>query len=231
VNETTTDVREGVETRMRILEAAERLFAERGFENTSVRDITNEADCNVAAVNYHFGGKDNLYIEAFSDLLAELRDRRIETIRRDMGSVDAPTLEYFLDTFAKGFMDPLVDAGRGRMFLAFMYHEMAAPHLPREVFLEEFLEPLMAVAGEALGRVAPSMDPGTLRLCLMSMVGQLLHALMVRTHFTPEKLPSVVPGDLGDHVRHIVRFTAGGIRACAVGIEGADHRSPSGERR
>jgi AcrR family transcriptional regulator len=226
VSDTTAEIRDSAETRSRILEVAERLFAERGFENTSVRDITAEADCNVAAVNYHFGGKDNLYVEAFRGLLGELRDRRIETIRRDMGNVEEPTLEYFLETFAKGFMDPLVDAGRGRLFLAFINHEMSAPHLPQEVFLDEFLGPLMAVAGEALGRAAPPMDGGTLRLCLLSMVGQLLHALMLRTHFTPEHQAAIVPGDLAAHVRHIVRFTAGGIRACALGIESVELRSP-----
>ena len=45
-------------TRARLLEAAERLFAERGFRATSVRALTSEARCNVASVNYHFGGKE-----------------------------------------------------------------------------------------------------------------------------------------------------------------------------
>ena len=45
------------ETHERILQAAENLFSTKGFEATSVRDITTEASCNVASVNYHFGGK------------------------------------------------------------------------------------------------------------------------------------------------------------------------------
>ncbi len=226
-----TEHRESQETRDRILEAAERLFAEKGFESTSVRDITNEADCNVAAVNYHFGGKENLYVEAFKGLLGELRDRRIEAIRRDMSGVEDPSLEYFLETFANGFMDPLVGNGRGQLFLAFINREMAAPHLPQEVFLENFLNPLMTVAGDALARVAPPMDPGAVRLCLMSMVGQLLHALMVRMHFTPEGHSPVLPGDLGDHIEHIVRFTAGGVRACALEGTDPDLSSPHGRGR
>ena len=44
------------ETHERILQAAENLFSTKGFEATSVRDITTEANCNVASVNYHFGG-------------------------------------------------------------------------------------------------------------------------------------------------------------------------------
>ena len=48
-------------TREQILSAAEVLFAEKGFSYTSIRDITEKADCNLAAVNYYFHGKENLY--------------------------------------------------------------------------------------------------------------------------------------------------------------------------
>ena len=49
------------DTRERILLASQKLFAEKGFDATSVRDITTEAHCNVASVNYHFGDKEGLY--------------------------------------------------------------------------------------------------------------------------------------------------------------------------
>ena len=66
------------DTRERILLASQKLFAEKGFDATSVRDITTEAKCNVASVNYHFGGKENLYLETFRSMLTILRDRRLE---------------------------------------------------------------------------------------------------------------------------------------------------------
>ena len=53
------------------------------------------------------------------------------------------------------------------------------------------------------------------RLCLMSVVGQLLHALKARLLFSDNLEPVMVPADLEEHVRHIIRFSAGGIRACA----------------
>jgi len=52
-----------LETRDRVLKAAERLFAERGFKKVTVRDICRAARANVAAVNYHFGDKQGLYRE------------------------------------------------------------------------------------------------------------------------------------------------------------------------
>ena len=53
----------------RLLDAAESLFCEKGFDGASIRDITSQANCNVAAVNYHFGGKENLYSGIFIDFL------------------------------------------------------------------------------------------------------------------------------------------------------------------
>ncbi len=47
----------------RLLDAAEQLFSEHGFDGASVRDIAATAGCNIAAVNYYFGSKDKLYTE------------------------------------------------------------------------------------------------------------------------------------------------------------------------
>jgi AcrR family transcriptional regulator len=208
-----------------LLEAAQALFAEQGFDATSVRDITARAQCNVASVNYHFGGKDKLYVEAFRSLLEELRDLRIATIQRDMARVEEPTLEYFLQSFATGFLDPLVAGGRGRRLMILLNREMTDPHLPPRMFVDEFLQPMIKVAGDALMRVATSLDEEAARLCLMSMVSQLLHALMMREHFMPGEIRHILPGDLETHVEHIVRFSLGGVMASAGEMEGAANRS------
>ncbi|MHC4555307.1 MAG: TetR/AcrR family transcriptional regulator, partial [Planctomycetota bacterium] len=53
------------DARDRLLDAAEALFCEKGFEGVSVRELTATAGCNLAAVNYYFGGKEKLYTEMF----------------------------------------------------------------------------------------------------------------------------------------------------------------------
>ena len=178
----------------RLLDAAEMLFSENGFDGTSVRDITKLAGCNVAAVNYHFGGKENLYLETFRSLLSEVRDRRIESMRRDMAARPDMSLEDFIESFASAFMEPLVDQSRGRFFLDFFAHELNDPHLPPRVFVEEFIRPLAEVSIEGFERFGPPMEPMVQRLCLMSVVGQLLHALKARVLFS-------------DDVREQVAFT------------------------
>ena len=64
--------RQGPETRIRILDAAEKLFMEHGFDGTSMRMITSSAKVNLAAVNYHFGSKDALIQEVFRRRLSAM---------------------------------------------------------------------------------------------------------------------------------------------------------------
>jgi AcrR family transcriptional regulator len=70
------------ETRSRILDAAEVLFMEHGFEATSMRMITSLAGVNLAAVNYHFGSKDALIQEVFRRRLTELNRQRLAALDR-----------------------------------------------------------------------------------------------------------------------------------------------------
>lgn len=74
--------RGGPETRWRILDAAETLFVEHGLEATSMRMITTTAGVNLAAVNYHFGSKENLIQEVFRRRLGELNQRRLAALDR-----------------------------------------------------------------------------------------------------------------------------------------------------
>ena len=68
-------------TRERLIEAAGRLFAENGFEGSTIRGICEDAGANVAAVNYHFRGKEGLYAEVVADVIR----RRTERFPMDAG--------------------------------------------------------------------------------------------------------------------------------------------------
>jgi AcrR family transcriptional regulator len=209
---------EPAETCQRLLDAAEQLFAERGYEATSVRDITAAAGCNVASVNYHFGGKENLYVETFRRLLREVQARRMTMIRRDMDEAgEDASLEHFVESFAKAFVDPLLAEGRGRRLMAFFDMEMHARRLPRDLFMDEFIRPMMEVTMAVLSRLAPGLGVHVGRMCMMSMVGQLVHVLKAQPMISDDGAGGLVPGSLEDHVQHVVRFSVGGIRACANG--------------
>ena len=203
----------GAQTRERLLEAAERLFAEKGFAATSVRDITAAAASNVAAINYHFGGKHNLYHEVFRRRMAAMRDQRIASIRQTQGGTDS--LEGLLYSFATAFLQPLMDRGGGRLLIELITREMLDPQLPRELFLAEVVGPVQEALAEVIMRVTPGLDAGPARLCVVSIVGQLLqiaHRLR-RGELAPAWGAELPP--LPEMVGQVVRFSAAGVRACA----------------
>src|SRR6516165_5386923 len=72
----------GEETRTRLLDAAEQLFAERGLDAVSVRDITELADANTAAIHYHFGSKQDLIAAVLARRAAAMGERREELLDR-----------------------------------------------------------------------------------------------------------------------------------------------------
>ena len=69
------------QTRTAILAAAERLYADRGFGDVTLRDIVSEANVNLAAVNYHFGSKDELIAELFVTRSLALNKERLRELR------------------------------------------------------------------------------------------------------------------------------------------------------
>ena len=96
-------------TKERLLNAAEELFAEKGFEGASIRDLTAKADCNVAAVNYHFGGKEQLYREIFERHIDVLCNLRVNAIGEVMSRMPEVRLEELLYAFVRSFIEPLLN--------------------------------------------------------------------------------------------------------------------------
>ena len=139
--------------RDKLLDAAEKLFAEKGFDGTSVRDITAEAKCNVAAVNYHFGGKDNLYTETFRRKLILLRDVRVTRIDEVMARGGETTLEDLLRAFGKAFFEPLVGVSSGPRFIKLWLREMLDQRLPATMLVEETFRPVLGSLQKALIKV------------------------------------------------------------------------------
>ena len=100
-----------LDTRSRILDAAEQLFAEHGFDGTSIREITRAADVNVAAVHYHFGSKEAV-LRGVTDRVAEpISARRAELLSDaiEAASPGAPSVEMLLDAFIRADTEVLLD--------------------------------------------------------------------------------------------------------------------------
>ncbi len=206
--------------RDRLLDAGERLFAARGFA-VGVREITLEAGCNVAGVNYYFGGKEGLYREVFRRRMAALRERRIASVRHTLDAAGGgATLELLLRTFTSAFLEPLVEESTGRMWMELISRELLDPHLAPETFREEIVDPVRGALVEALCRVCPGLAREDAELATQSLVGQLTHAVHLTNYFTREESARPFRFDLPQLVAHTVRFSAAGIRALVRPAEG-----------
>lgn len=202
--------------RERLIDVAEGLFCEKGFDGTSVRDITSRAKCNVAAVNYHFGGKDKLYYEVFHRHMRTLRDIRIASIKRVMSQGESEvTLEQLLRAFAKAFIEPLLEESSGRQLMKLMVREMLDPHLPKKMFVEEVGGPTLSAFGEAMAKTCPQLEPRKTVMSMLSVVGQLMHVIHINEIFRAEEDLGLPMPNLAEMVEHIVAFSAGGILAVA----------------
>jgi AcrR family transcriptional regulator len=204
------------DVRNRLLDAAEKLFSERGFADTSVRDITAEANCNVAAVNYHFGSKERLYTDVWRNHLLLLRDNQIASIEKVMSdNQGTPRLEDLLKSFAEAFIGPFVDESRSSRLLKLMVREMLDKHLPQNMFVEEMINPTLDAMQKALLKICPGIDESQTTLIVFSIVGQLIHAVRIRTLFRQNDNLSLPIFDLAEMVDHIIKFSAAGIRSYA----------------
>ena len=197
------------ETRARVLNAAARLFAERGFARVTVRDICRKARANVAAVNYHFGGKHGLYTAVMQAAIGVMHSTT--EAARDAGRGGEP--EDRLRAYITVFVQRLMGTGRDTWIHQLMMREIADPTPALDMVAEQVLKPRMAYLCGTIAeliRCAPD-DPRVVR-CALSVQSQF-HALMweqvlpkVAPHSatTPERLEAIA--------EHITRFSLGGAR-------------------
>lgn len=197
----------------RLLDAAEHLFAEHGFADTSVRDLTAAADCNVASVNYHFGSKDNLYLEMFRRAIGEMREHRLNAIREAMAAADV-SLGKLVRAFCDSFIEPIIaDPARGDRLMQLYSREMAQPLLPEDMFHREMFEPISQATDEALRQIYPAITFQQTMMILLSVGGQLVHLVQMMRCLRQAGSPMVDQIDLRDAVDHIVAFSVAGIEA------------------
>jgi len=186
------------DTKEKILDAAEKLFAHEGFHNTSLRSITGEAEVNLAAVNYHFGSKEAL-LEAVIDRrlrpLNQTRQDNIELIRNAaLDSGTPPTVEATL----RAFVEPTLrfresGAGAGH-FVTLVGQALAEPdETVRNLFVAR-MRPLFLLLFDTLCLALPQHDRSLLFWRLHFSLGAIGHTLCWTSHLRrqPQTLPEGV---------------------------------------
>ncbi len=210
------DYRSDKRVQERLLDAAEGLFCECGFAGTSIREIAAAAKCNLASVSYYFGGKEKLYTDVWRRHLLVMRDSQIVSIEKVMSANQGkPCLEDLLRSFAEAFIGPLVDEAKSGRLIKLMTREMLDRHLPPNMFVDEMINPTLGAMQKALVKTCPGLQESQITLVVFSIVGQLIHAVRVRTMFEGSDRRDLPIFDLAEMVDHIIKFSAAGIRAYA----------------
>lgn len=201
----------GLDTRRRILAVAGEVFAERGLRATTVRDLSARARVNIAAIEYHFGGKDGLYetvlTEAYREALAQHPPLR--------GVAPNAPAEERLRAFVHSFLRRILDTGRPAWFGKLLLREMVEPTEALDGLVDRGMRPLFELLSSIVVELAGK-RPATpvLHRCVASVIAQCVfykHAAPVVRRVSPhQRFDAAALDELADHV---ARFSIAGIGA------------------
>ncbi|ADK85544.1 transcriptional regulator, TetR family [Desulfarculus baarsii DSM 2075] len=191
-------------TRERLLLEAERLFATKGYAAVSVRQITAAAETNSAAINYHFGGKKNLYLEVF-------RQRWLPRAHSTMAKI-TPLLEAddlsvekvirtAIDVLWKGPLSH--DSQEFFLHGALIHRELHNRTEAWDILVEEAIVPFYDLLYRIFLRIDPTVQKAKVMLNCMSMFSQLVffsHARPIAQQVMGQPPPEDVEAILADHI-------------------------------
>ncbi|MCX5758838.1 MAG: CerR family C-terminal domain-containing protein [Candidatus Hydrogenedentes bacterium] len=203
----------GNETRARLLEAAAEVFAEHGFSHAKVQDICQRAQANLAAINYHFGGKEQLY-QAVIHYALEADEALLPSLAA--GASSSP--EERFRQFVKGFLFGMLSPGRPAWHGKLMMHEGANPTAALDLVIEHLVRPihnlLYAIIGDLLGVNADPDHVAFLTTSVMSQCATYHHSMEFVVRMNPSQ--RFDPAALEQLADRIARFSLAGIRHYAA---------------
>lgn len=198
-------------TRQRVLEAAAQLFARRGFNDVTVREICRAAHANVAAVNYHFHDKLGLYTEVVRAAIEAIRGT--SDIARQ--TAEGAPAEQKLRIYVQVFLQRIAANGRDSWIHQLISREMSDPTPAFDLIIKLAIRPrleyLGSVVSELLG--CPPEDARVMK-CVASLQSQFLFWLNPAVARVYPRF-NLTPPAIEDLAAHIAEFSLGGIRALA----------------
>jgi AcrR family transcriptional regulator len=166
------------ETRTRILDAAEELFMQHGFEGASMRLLTARAAVNLAAVNYHFGSKHALIEAVFRRRLDPMNAARVAALDKLETEGRAAEPELIIRAFVGESLRMIEDTkGGGRNFIRLLGRTYTEPAKPIRALIGQLYAPVMARFKTALERALPNMPREEVVWRMHFMFGTLSYTL------------------------------------------------------
>lgn len=197
----------GDESRARIVEAAGQLFADRGFDGVSVRELAKRAGVNAAAINYHFGGKEGLYHAVLRKLIDDTAPMFAPMIRQLREGVadangDRAALARLAAALVRGLLSNILSGANFRWQIPIMLRESQHPSKAFAMLVREAINPVHDGIAELVAAAtgyAPA-APET-RLIVANIMGQcmsfgaargVVFARLGWEEYTPERIELVI---------------------------------------
>jgi AcrR family transcriptional regulator len=198
------------DARSRILEAAGEIFAEYGFRKATIRDICGKAGVNLAAVNYYFRGKENLYLETLRTVMAD----SLQKYPPDFGAAGESDPIIRLHAFIRSFLLRVLDKGRPSWFGKILAREFIDPTSILDAFMKETFYPnfliLNSIVGNIIGKEAGS---DIVHLCSASIIAQCLYFGNPKSTYTTFKQSIFDSQKIEDIASHITHFSLEALRS------------------
>ncbi len=171
----TTESRDQEDILRRIEDSAEKLFAQKGFSATSVREITAAAGCNVASINYYYGSKKGLYERVLKRYLENMCKIRIAAI--DEVTAKEYDIRDLVEAFCESFLESLKGATGELGTSDLLLRECLDPALEGSLIerMVNYLKVVREKMIEAIKRIYPELSSELLDLYVISIIGQLWH--------------------------------------------------------
>lgn len=201
-----------LETRERLLRVGEKLFADRGFKRVTVREISQGARANVAAVNYHFGNKLGLYREVMQVAIDALRATTEAAKLAAAGCPPEERLRRFVHVYIRRLLTTTPDDWIHRL----INQEIADPTPAIDAFVEQGVRPRLDYLAQVVSEIVgcPPSDARVVRSVVSlqaQSVAYLPNALAARLGLRPR----LTPEEIEDVANHIAEFSLAGIHAIA----------------
>jgi len=186
-------------TKARLLEAAGEEFAEKGYELARVRAICDRAGVNLAAINYHFGAKEQLYMEVLREAHRCGLEQQEELVAAGLSPAQR------LRLFIRHFLERVLAMNRPEDWQhRVMLREMLAPTSFSEVLVREGIRPRFERLKSLMHEICPEADDRRLNVLVFSVIGQCLHYKLARRIterlIGEEGYQALDPDYLSDHI-------------------------------
>jgi AcrR family transcriptional regulator len=202
------------DTPARLLDAAERLFGEHGYDGVGMRALAEEAKVNLAAATYHFGSKKALFLETFLRRLRAVNVARLRLLEE--AQANAADRPLPVETIIDCLLRPSLEMGLCHpAFGALLARTLGSPPPFLRGVLQQEMVPSICVFIAALRRALPDLPEAVLQLRLLLSMGPLL-MLTVQIGRAPATRR---PAQADCALRELVRFAAGGMASAPAGVD------------